>query len=472
MRKGMKNPEIQVVPFLNQKRGQGQDVLENTNMVGTQIGDIIKSPHTVEEEQDEIQLQREEGIMRISKIKIPQTFARVKRLINSAGEGQKDIDRIVIELINQSIQAEISQNTGVLERNLLFLESKIKSLQIVGDKSSHPLEELTEETLKQQDVYFKKIVQDVFYKELLDEAKYLENIAAITPLNTQLIAGIRFSEEKKIKMIFDTFATVVTLDEKRIMDLTEEDNVAIARKFENQLHEQRAFISTLGHEYGTPSVAFFGFAEFLDEDFTDDENRVFTEQCVNASKQYRKSLCDLMPLLDDPDYKKIDIAQTKLGQPQSRADLKNVTLDVKLNHTVYSDATRIVLLLNNLINNAIKFTPGKGKVEIFSEELEDGSIKISIKDNGIGMSKDLLKNKQRMFRGEIPREKSISRVGTNGEEGTGKGLRNCLWYADQVGILLSVESIEGEGSIFSFIVPATNEQHISNAEKRERIRYP
>ena len=117
-------------------------------------------------------------------------------------------------------------------------------------------------------------------------------------------------------------------------------------------------------------------------------------------------------------------------------DPKNISLKV--------DKIRIVQVLTNLLNNAIKFTPKGGKVEVIIEEDNtSGGVNVEVKDNGTGIHKEILKS---LFDKEV----TTSTKGTEGEKGTGFGLPLCqdLIKAHQSEIF--VETNKDKGSRFFF----------------------
>ncbi|MCF8338701.1 MAG: HAMP domain-containing histidine kinase [Bacteroidales bacterium] len=121
----------------------------------------------------------------------------------------------------------------------------------------------------------------------------------------------------------------------------------------------------------------------------------------------------------------------------------------------FADKSLTNRVLYNLINNAIKFTPSGKQIRIDGRKNGD-NIEIDITDEGIG----------------IPREKidtlfglnnEIKRKGTEDESGTGLGLMLCKEFADLIGGEIDVKSKEGEGSTFTFILPAVS--HKAGKEK-------
>lgn len=100
-------------------------------------------------------------------------------------------------------------------------------------------------------------------------------------------------------------------------------------------------------------------------------------------------------------------------------------------------------VLFNLISNAIKFSPGKGLIEVRSQ-VTDVSLKIEVKDNGIGISKEDQKHLfGRFFRGH-----NATHI-----QGTGLGLNIVAKYAELMEGSISFESEEGQGTTFTMIIP-------------------
>jgi len=128
-----------------------------------------------------------------------------------------------------------------------------------------------------------------------------------------------------------------------------------------------------------------------------------------------------------------------------KIDLKYIPAEEKL--TVHGDNDMIKTIIRNFLSNAIKFTPeGKG-IEVFYKR-EGDFARISVRDHGVGIAAD---------RVETIFHKGETTYGTGGEEGSGLGLQLCQDFARKNGGDAYVESIEGEGSTFSFTIPLKKE---------------
>ena len=128
-----------------------------------------------------------------------------------------------------------------------------------------------------------------------------------------------------------------------------------------------------------------------------------------------------------------------------KIDLKYIPADEKL--TVHGDNDMIKTVIRNFLSNAIKFTPeGKG-IEVFYKR-EGDFARISVRDHGVGIAADRVES---IF------HKGETTYGTGGEEGSGLGLQLCQDFARKNGGDAYVESVEGEGSTFSFTIPLKKE---------------
>jgi signal transduction histidine kinase len=103
-------------------------------------------------------------------------------------------------------------------------------------------------------------------------------------------------------------------------------------------------------------------------------------------------------------------------------------------------------ILRNLIANAVKFTRNGGTVEILSEK-EEGFVKVSVKDSGVGIPSGLI---DKLFTGGGG---TVSSPGTDNEPGNGLGLVLCHHMAVKNGGRIWIESTSEKGTVISFTVP-------------------
>jgi two-component system, sensor histidine kinase and response regulator len=140
--------------------------------------------------------------------------------------------------------------------------------------------------------------------------------------------------------------------------------------------------------------------------------------------------------------------QKKVGLFAETAKQKQIGLayEVPPQLHVYADQEQVRLILRNLVNNALKFTPAGGRVTI-SARPNGPMVEVSVADTGVGMSPEQL---AKLF---VPNT-HFSTFGTAGEQGTGLGLLLCKEMAELNGGKISVVSQPGQGSTFAFSLPA------------------
>lgn len=141
-----------------------------------------------------------------------------------------------------------------------------------------------------------------------------------------------------------------------------------------------------------------------------------------------------------------EIAEENIQMLKSLADKKKIRLHNKISNNcqAYIDPNMMNLIFKNLISNAIKFSLKGGVIEVFSEKNSKLNT-ISVKDTGIGMSKE---NMKLLFHLQ-----SFTTRGTANERGTGLGLYITKNFVESNGGKIWVESKEGTGSTFKFTVP-------------------
>jgi two-component system sensor histidine kinase/response regulator len=130
-----------------------------------------------------------------------------------------------------------------------------------------------------------------------------------------------------------------------------------------------------------------------------------------------------------------------------QADAKKIGVSMSVDTTIvaYADRDMVHLILRNLLANAIKYTPEHGAIEVGAAAADPG-IAIFVKDNGTGIPADALE--------KILMSNFYSTKGTAGEAGTGLGLMLCKEFIHRNGGILRIESKPGEGSTFTFTLPA------------------
>jgi signal transduction histidine kinase len=132
---------------------------------------------------------------------------------------------------------------------------------------------------------------------------------------------------------------------------------------------------------------------------------------------------------------------------QSKIREKNIQFDNEISSDSFAffDRNMIEVVIRNLLSNAIKFTPNGGKI-VLSNYKKENQLIIKIKDNGVGIKPERLKD---IFNAQ----KYETSFGTNAEKGTGLGLKICKDFVEKNGGEIWVESQLSNGTEFYFSLP-------------------
>ena len=214
--------------------------------------------------------------------------------------------------------------------------------------------------------------------------------------------------------------------------------------------------SVIGHDLRAPIARIPVIIEIIeDEQITAEERKMVLDDMQEHTKAsvetldkllfWGKSLVKGVSLNMVKFYPKQYIRDTLELKKIAAAD-KNITLvdNVPEDVCVFADATHFDFIIRNLVVNAIKYTHNNGAIEISANRnSRTGHIVFAVKDNGVGISKDLM---ARIF------EPLTSASGTANEKGTGIGLMLCKEFTRQNGGDIWVESKVGTGSTFYFSI--------------------
>lgn len=165
--------------------------------------------------------------------------------------------------------------------------------------------------------------------------------------------------------------------------------------------------------------------------------------------QWSKSQMNLLQFRRDKLHVK-SIIDTAIRLVQLHAHMKEVRINSNADEYIYAYADKDMLefVIRNLLSNAIKFSHRNSTVEV-NVVSSVNLINIEVSDSGIGMSDAKIKKL-------LEKNSSISRRGTEKEKGTGLGLLVSKEFIEKNGGKLQIKSEPGKGSIFSFSIPAYN----------------
>jgi two-component system, OmpR family, sensor histidine kinase SenX3 len=224
---------------------------------------------------------------------------------------------------------------------------------------------------------------------------------------------------------------------------------------------RRDFVANVSHELKTPATSLRLLAESLEETIDEDpaQARVFAAQLKRETERLSQLITDLLDLARLESEERVEnpvpvsvrsVLMTVLARMRSVARKKNITLQWKRSgraaqYTVRGDETQLTSMFTNLVDNAVKYTPPGGRVEV-AGGFEGSEIVIRVSDTGIGIPEGKLPRIfERFYRVDKARSKETG--------GTGLGLSIVKHVAENHGGRVAVESTPGEGSTFTVYLP-------------------
>ncbi len=247
---------------------------------------------------------------------------------------------------------------------------------------------------------------------------------------------------------------------KKARDLIVEQN----EKLELLNKEKNNFLSIAAHDLKNPITAIKGFSKIIE-----DENTTLSqEELIDFSKEIRVTAESMFQIVVDlldinaieegkinfsiEPFNIDDFIKSKIDNYKLRAAEKSITINF-INNTgnsiVNADSNKVGQVFENLLSNALKFSPFNKNIWIKSEKITLGDgrefIEISVKDEGPGLTED---DKSKLF-GKFAK---LSARPTNEESSTGLGLSIVKRLAEAMGGATRCESTYGEGAAFIFTV--------------------
>jgi len=209
------------------------------------------------------------------------------------------------------------------------------------------------------------------------------------------------------------------------------------------------FISNVSHEIKTPLAVIQNFAKALqNKDLDNNKKQEYLNGLLIQTKKLSELISNILKLnkLENqqtlPEFENFDLSELVricTLNFESLIEKKNLELECDIDEIIINSSESLIeLVINNLISNAIKFTPNNGKIIVSLKDSPTHAI-IKIKDSGCGISKEV---GSRIF------EKFYQGDTTRSSEGNGLGLSLVKKVIDIIGGEISVESKVNIGSTF------------------------
>lgn len=238
------------------------------------------------------------------------------------------------------------------------------------------------------------------------------------------------------------------------------------------------FLAVMSHEIRTPMNGVLGMASALRKTSLDPDQIEMVDTISDSGDMLMSVLNGILDMskveagrleLENIPFPLGDMVRTTSALFAESAAKKQIdlflTIDPQIDRWYMGDPTRLRQVIQNLISNALKFTE-TGSVEIGLDRLstEGGydRINIFIRDTGIGLSQDA---KGKLFQKFTQADSSTTRK----YGGTGLGLSLCRELVRLMGSDITVESVEGEGSIFAFAIDLQMADEVCTASDKDEI---
>jgi signal transduction histidine kinase len=232
-----------------------------------------------------------------------------------------------------------------------------------------------------------------------------------------------------------------------------------AARSEELIRLRDEFVASVSHELRTPLTSIMGYLDLISENetgnLTADQQR-FLGIVQRSTQRLRQLVGDLLLVAEaEREPLGLDLHDVDLGAlaadcveaAQPFADAKEIALNLnrEADQEIEGDPVRLAQMMDNLVSNAIKFTPAGGSVAVRTSS-ENGQAVFEVKDNGPGISAaDQTRLFERFFRARPAIEKAV--------RGTGLGLTITKAIVDAHNGSITVESTPGTATIFLVRLP-------------------
>jgi PAS domain S-box-containing protein len=250
--------------------------------------------------------------------------------------------------------------------------------------------------------------------------------------------------------VFDDVTSQREAEETAVANLAQMEKL-------NQLKSE--FVSMVSHEFRTGLVGIQGFSELIrDEDMEMPEVRTLAGEINDDAQRLSRMITDMLDFdrleagkirLDLRSIDMNELVEDSIERAQVSTETHTLEADLQPNlPPVLGDCDRLTQVLTNLLNNAIKYSPRGGGINV-STRAVGTVIEVTVRDHGRGIPPEFI---NRLFgRYERYEDKHAGKI-----IGTGLGLAITRQIVEMHGGKIAVESVVGSGSEFRFTLPAAS----------------
>ncbi len=378
---------------------------------------------------------------------------------------------------------ELGFTNALTRREKDFLDAVTENIGITltAAQAGEKLRELFEKTQQQaEELEAQQEELRITNEELYKQTQLLQASEEELRVQQEELKQANVELEEKARLLEEQNKAI---DQAREAIVLKADELELTSKYKSE------FLANMSHELRTPLNSILILARMLSENkhqhMTDDEIKYATV-IYNAGNDLLTLINDILDL-SKIEAGKIDLSIEEFELAQVKVDLnllfaevartKKINFAIEINENtpkhMVSDRLRVEQILKNLLSNAFKFTSPAGEVSVLiarapssvklkHEKLQKGiNIAVSVKDSGIGIS---LEKQKLIFEAFQQADGSTSRK----YGGTGLGLSISRELASILGGEIQVESVPGQGSVFTLYLPSEIEAvETINAESEE-----
>lgn len=369
-------------------------------------------------------------------------------------------------LIDSMIEAAL-----IIDREGYIVFANNSAALLVG--LDDPLEGIGKKIFEFLHPDFVKPVLDILTKSEDKSPRQLQDEYLIKTIN---------GEEKWVESLgtrinlADKNLILVTLRDVTERKISEQQLMEAKEKAEEMSKVKSNFLANMSHELRTPLVGILGFAELLLENLKEAQSLEMAERIYTSANRLMGTL-NLLLDLSRIEAKKVevkmlphkisDIVSSQVQLFDGVAERKNLYLKIDItedNLIARVDEQILRQIINNLVNNALKYT-SHGGVSVILDSIYDSSehyARIQVKDTGIGIPQESLELIFQEFR-------QVSEGFNRHFEGTGLGLTITKEFVEMLNGRIGVVSKVGYGSTFTIIFPLLKDFTTSDSQKTESV---
>ena len=283
--------------------------------------------------------------------------------------------------------------------------------------------------------------------------------------------GTKIWVSENIRCVKDEMQNILYF-EGSMEDITKRKEAELALR-EAKVHSDMAnrskteFIANMSHELRTPLNAIIGFSEIMKNEVMGplgaDMYRDYVKDIHKSGRGLLKIINEILDIskiesgdreLNESEFSFVPLVETCIDLHKAKTQDKRITVANNAKDLPYliGEELAVKQIIANIYSNAVKFTPESGRITLMSAFDHDGSLRFSISDTGVGLTKDEIQKALSPF-GQI--DNALDRSGS----GAGLGLTLSKSMMKLHGGDLEILSEKGIGTTVSLIFPPERVSH-------------